>query len=292
MIWLSLWDMTRDGELAATDFIDTTLKMLGTETESTTFRYALAMLSTTVWHYTDAKQRNRIAKHVASELFALAKQAKAGSDEQFQLVSAYLTYGVEGDSEFADTVRGLLSGSLVFEGLELDNNFRWSIMHALASINAIKQADIDAELKRRDTTENREFAVGTRASLHSKESKDWAFDQALHNDELTNSQLGEVARGFSGTHDADLADGYVDAYFEAIDWIWKNKTFHMSEVLIGDLYPAYADPAKLVEAGDRWLAAHQDADNALLRMVKANVEASHRTRMVSDFNASIGESAR
>ena len=292
VIWLSLWDMTRDGELAATDFIDTTLKMLGTETESTTFRYALAMLSTTVWHYTDAKQRNRIAKHVASELFALAKQAKAGSDEQFQLVSAYLTYGVEGDSEFADTVRGLLSGSLVFEGLELDNNFRWSIMHALASINAIKQADIDAELKRRDTTENREFAVGTRASLHSKESKDWAFDQALHNDELTNSQLGEVARGFSGTHDADLADGYVDAYFEAIDWIWKNKTFHMSEVLIGDLYPAYADPAKLVEAGDRWLAAHQDADNALLRMVKANVEASHRTRMVSDFNASLGESAR
>ena len=138
VIWLSLWDMTRDGELAATDFIDTTLKMLGTETESTTFRYALAMLSTTVWHYTDAKQRNRIAKHVASELFALAKQAKAGSDEQFQLVSAYLTYGVEGDSEFADTVRGLLSGSLVFEGLELDNNFRWSIMHALASINAIK----------------------------------------------------------------------------------------------------------------------------------------------------------
>lgn len=292
VIWLSLWDMTRDGELAATDFIDTTLKMLGTETESTTFRYALAMLSTTVWHYTDAKQRNRIAKHVASELFALAKQAKAGSDEQFQLVSAYLTYGVEGDSEFADTVRGLLSGSLVFEGLELDNNFRWSIMHALASINAIKQADIDAELKRRDTTENREFAVGTRASLHSKESKDWAFSKALHNDELTNSQLEEVARGFSGTHDADLADGYVDAYFEAIDWIWKNKTFHMSEVLIGDLYPAYADPAKLVEAGDRWLAAHQDADNALLRMVKANVEASHRTRMVSDFNASIGESAR
>ena len=102
-----------------------------------------------------------------------------------------------------------------------------------------------------------------------------------------------MARGFSGTHDADLADGYVDAYFEAIDWIWKNKTFHMSEVLIGDLYPALRRTRpKLVEAGDRWLAAHQDADNALLRMVKANVEASHRTRMVSDFNASIGESAR
>ena len=39
-----------------------------------------------------------------------------------------LTYGVEGDSAFADTVRGLLSGSLVLEGLELDNNFRWSLV--------------------------------------------------------------------------------------------------------------------------------------------------------------------
>ncbi|MUH59820.1 aminopeptidase N [Bifidobacterium canis] len=287
VIWLSLWDMTRDGELAATDFIDTTLKMLATETESTTFRYALAMLSNTVWHYTDPARRTEIAKHVAGELLTLAKQAKAGSDEQFQLVSAYLTYGVEGDSEFADNVRALLSGSLVFEGLELDNNFRWSIMHALASVNAIEQADIDAELKRRDTTENREFAVGTRASLHSKEAKDWAFDQALHNDDLTNSQLEEVARGFSSTRDSALADQYVDQYFEAVDWIWKNKTFHMSETLIGDLYPVYADPAKLVEAGDKWLAEHKDADNALQRMVKANVESSHRARMVRDFNAAL-----
>lgn len=124
VIWLALWDMTRDGELAASDFIGTTLKLLSTETESTTFRYALACLSTTVWHYTDRTKRAAIAQHTAQALLDLAKQAPAGSDMQFQLISAYLTYGVEGDSAFADTVRGLLSGSLVLEGLELDNNFR------------------------------------------------------------------------------------------------------------------------------------------------------------------------
>lgn len=133
VIWLALWDMTRDGELAASDFIGTTLKLLSTETESTTFRYALACLSTTVWHYTDRTKRAAIAQHTAQALLDLAKQAPAGSDMQFQLISAYLTYGVEGDSAFADTVRGLLSGSLVLEGLELDNNFRWSLVRALVN---------------------------------------------------------------------------------------------------------------------------------------------------------------
>ena len=91
VIWLALWDMTRDGELAASDFIGTTLKLLSTETESTTFRYALACLSTTVWHYTDRTKRAAIAQHTAQALLDLAKQAPAGSDMQFQLISAYLT---------------------------------------------------------------------------------------------------------------------------------------------------------------------------------------------------------
>ncbi|KFI63911.1 aminopeptidase N [Bifidobacterium cuniculi] len=289
VIWLSLWDMTRDAELAARDFIDTTLKLLGTETESTTFRYALSCLSTTVWHYTDPAQRAKTASRVADALLSLAMQAPAGSDTQFQLVSAYLSYGVEGDSRFADNVRGILDGSLVFEGLELDNNFRWTLTHALAAVNAIDEQDIDAELKRKDTTENREFALGARAARATKDAKDWAWNEAVHDETLTNSQLEAVAGGFAGTPNSELADAYVDQYFENADWIWSNRTFHMAEALLEGLYPRYADPAKLTEAGDAWLAAHQDADNALQRLIKANVESSHRTQMVAEFNASLGE---
>ncbi|PAU68920.1 aminopeptidase N [Bifidobacterium criceti] len=287
VIWLALWDMTRDAELAATDFIDTTLKLLSTETESTTFRYALATLSTTVWHYTDPAKRTLIARHVANALLTLAKRAPAGSDMQFQLASAYLSYGVEGDDAFADTVRGLLDGSLVLEGLELDNNFRWSLVRALASVNAIKDEDIDAELQRRDTTENREFAYGARAVRATADAKAWAWDQALHNADLTNSQLEEVARGFAGTPSQTLADPYVDEYFAQAEWIWKNKSFHMAEALLEGLYPGYADPAKLVEAGNAWLDEHKDADNALKRIVRGNVEASERTRDVAAFNTSV-----
>ena len=289
VIWLALWDMTRDGELAASDFIGTTLKLLSTETESTTFRSALARLSTTVWHYTDRTKRAAIAQHTAQALLDLAKQAPAGSDMQFQLISAYLTYGVGGDSAFADTVRGLLSGSLVLEGLELDNNFRWSLVRALSSINAIDEADIQQELERKDTTENREFALAARAARATAEAKAWAWNEAIHDEVLTNAQLESVAGGFASTPSQELAEPYVKEYFDSAEWIWNHKTFHMAEALLEGLYPRYADPATLVELGDKWLASHADADNALRRLISANVESSHRTKMVADFNASLND---
>ena len=287
VIWLAFWDMTRDGELPAKQFIETSLAALATEHESTTFRYALAQISTTAWHYTAPADRAEVVEHVAAELFKLSQAAEAGSDEQFQLITAYLGYGEPGDAAFEANAKGLLDGSVKLDGLEIDNNFRWTIINALSAINAISQSDIDAELAKRETTENREFALGARAVAGTAEAKEWAWNEALHNDELTNMQLESVARGFASTPRADLAEPYAAKYFEVADWIWQNKTFHMAEALLEGLYPSYADPATLVDLGDAWLASHADADNALQRIVRGNVESSHRTLKVRDFNASL-----
>lgn len=287
VIWLAFWDMTRDGELPAKQFIETSLAALATEHESTTFRYALAQISTTAWHYTAEADRADVVRHVAAELFKLANAAQAGSDEQFQLITAYLGYGEPGDEAFAANAKGLLDGSVSLEGLEIDNNFRWTVINALSTVNEIDQAGIDAELAKRETTENREFAFGARAVAGTAEAKAWAWDEALHNDALTNMQLEAVARGFASTPRADLAEPYAEKYFETVDWIWGNKTFHMAEALLEGLYPAYADPAKLVELGDAWLASHEDADNALKRIIRGNVESSHRTLKVRRYNESL-----
>ncbi|OZG64492.1 aminopeptidase N [Bifidobacterium hapali] len=287
VIWLALWDMTRDGELAAEQFVNTTLRLLANETESTTFRYALACMSTAAWHYTAPARRAEVIEHVAAELWKLASAAPAGSDQQFQLATAYLGYGEEGDDAFAANARGLLDGTVKLEGLDIDNNFTWTLVNALASVNVFNEADIDAQLAKRDTTENREFAYGARAVRGTADAKAWAWDQALHNDELTNSQLEAVARGFAATPRADLAQPYAEQYFETVDWVWENKTFHMAEALLEGLYPAYADPATLVELGNEWLASHETADNALQRIIRGNVESSQRTLKVRDFNAAL-----
>ena len=62
VIWLALWDMTRDAELPAERFIETTLKLLAHETESTTFRYALSCMGTTAHHYVAPARREHMLR--------------------------------------------------------------------------------------------------------------------------------------------------------------------------------------------------------------------------------------
>ncbi len=287
IIWLSLWDMTRDAQFPAERFVELSLKALATERESTTFRYALGQVKITASHYVVPSRQAEVAKHVAHELWQLALAANAGSDEQFQLVKAYLGYGEVGDSEFIRVARGLLDGSVKLEGLDIDNDLRWSILIALAGVNDLSEADIDAELQKRDTTENREHAYQARASRATAEAKDWAWEQALRNLDLTNMQMGAVAAGFYSTAKGDLAKPYVERYFADIDWIWKNRTFHMAEALIEGLYPVYAPVEDLVDGGAKWLEAHNDAPDALRRMVLGNLDLSRRTLMVQKYNASL-----
>ena len=285
--WLAFWDMTRDGEFPAERFVDMTLRLLATETESTTFRYALACMSTTAHHYVAPARRDDVLRHVAAELWTLANAAETGSDTQFQLVTAYLGYGEEGDAAFAANAHGLLDGTVRLEGLEIDNNFTWTIVQALTSVNEMTNDDVDAQLAKKETTENREFAYGARASMATAEAKEWAWDQALHNDELTNSQLEAVARGFSATPRSDLAEPFAAKYFETVDWVWANKTYHMADALLNGLYPGYADPATLVKLGDAWLDEHIAADNALKRLIVENVASSHRTLKVREYNEAL-----
>ncbi|MBW3081103.1 aminopeptidase N [Bifidobacterium saguinibicoloris] len=284
VIWLAFWDMTRDGEFPAERFVDLTLRLLARETESTTFRYALACMSTTAHHYVAADRRETVLRHVAAELWKLVAAAPGGSDQQFQLATAYLGYGEEGDQAFIEHARGLLDGDVIVPGLDIDNNFTWTIVNALASVNAFGETDIDAQLAKRETTENREFAYGAKAVRGTAEAKAWAWDQALHNEELTNSQLEAVARGFAATPRTDLAEPYAAKYFETIDWIWGNKTYHMAEALLNGLYPGYADPATLVSLGESWLEGHADAADALKRLVVENVASSKRTLNVRRYN--------
>lgn len=291
VVWLSLWDMTRDAELPAVDFVETSLKTLGATHQSTTFRYALGQVTTAVGHYVSLDKRDGLKVEVAKELFKLAQEAEAGSDEQFQLVTAYLNNGA--DPQFKERAAALLDGSVKFDGLEIDNNFRWTIIIAQAAAGVIDNATIDAELAKKDTTENRQFAVMAKAAIPTPEAKAWAWEQALHNNQLTNSQLENVAGGFSLNTNPALYDEYVDKYGEIIDWVWENKTFHMSEALLqgtsrgSGLYPSYADPAKLVEVGEKWLESHPNADAALRRMVNENLDTTKRVLRVQRYNESV-----
>ena len=261
VIWLALWDMTRDAELPAERFIETTLKLLAHETESTTFRYALSCMGTYRAPLRGAGPPRGRAAPCGRRTVDAGERRRSWFRQPVPARQRLLGLRRRGRRrirrERARPARR-------------HRDAGWTghrQRHALGARQGarLRQPDrrgrIDTELAKRDTTANREFAMGARASRSTAEAKEWAWNEAIRNQELTNMQLEAVARGFAGAT-PELADPYVERYFAEADWIWTNRTFHMAEALLEGLWPVYAEPAKLVEQGDAWLASHAEADNA------------------------------
>src|SRR5699024_3840365 len=89
LVWGAAWDMTRDGEMAARDYIELVLRGIGSETESTTIRTTLGQVRLAASGYVAPDTRDAQRRRVADGLWRLLERAQAGSDLQLQLTTAF-----------------------------------------------------------------------------------------------------------------------------------------------------------------------------------------------------------
>lgn len=288
---LALWDMTRDAEFPAAEYIKIALAQLASEDQATTFKTVLKALLTTVRQYVAPAQAKDMSRYTSSELWKLVQEAEAGSDAQFQLLGAYLSLG--SDEDFEEHAHDLLNGSLILPGIDVDNNLRWQIIIALARAGEMTDDEIQAELDKDDSIANREFAYNARASRPTHEAKEWAWNEAMNNLTLTNSQLRAVVLGYASGTDADLYNEFVERFFDAINTVWTTRTFHSSETMLGScvsdysLYPAPADATQLIAVGEKWVKENSDADRALMGTIQDNLAATRRMQKAQAYNAAL-----
>ena len=286
VIWQSFWSMTRDGEFPAERFIDLCLKALPTESQAATFTYSMREMQITAQHYVPAERRVGTMRHISEELWRLIGEAEPGSNEQFQLINAYLAK-YAADADFEAHARGLLDGSLAFEGFAVDDGVRWVILRSLAARGFLSEEDIDRELAKADTSKNRENALAAKAAIPDPQVKARFWDMMIHDESLSHTQLWEMAPAFNADLGCeDLYEPYARRYFDEAEWIWKNRSFHVADVLLRFLYPENAPAALLVELGDAWLESHpaETTDNALRRLVIDAVDGSRRAARVERAN--------
>lgn len=262
------WDMTRDAEMAARDFVSLVLASLPGETDSTLLRTLLGQLSTTLRLYVAPQHRAATGAEAVAALRGLAMSAAPGSDAQLQLVGAYAAH--QGGGDDAAYLRGLLDGTEVLDGLAVDTDMRWTLLTSLAACGDATTEDVDAELQRDNTATGRERAEQARAALPTAEAKATAWRRGVEEDGLPNSVLESLAAGFGNVHDTGLLEPYVERYHAMLDTV-ETKTSHaIIEILVRGFYPTALADARLHEATEAWLTAHADAPAALRRLVVEN----------------------
>jgi len=274
LVWSSVWDATRDGETSASDYLELVLGNIASETESTTLRIVLANAQLAASSYVAPERRDDARRALADGLWALAQQAEAGSDAQFQFVKYFAALAESGSH--VDELAALFAGERSLDGLDIDTDLGWELLIALVAAGRAGDAEIDARLAEDQTATGQESAAHARAAIPTAEGKQRAWDSIVEADTATNSVVRTTAAGFVRAGDRELLTPFVPRYFDMIGRVWTERSYAIAEKLVELLYPATLANRELVEASHAWLDANADAAPALRRLVIENIAGVER----------------
>ena len=262
------WDMTRDAEMSARDFVRFVLESLPGEADSTLLRVLVGQVVTATRLYTAPEHRAETAALLSSSLKRLAASAQPGSDAQFQLVEAWAN--TTRDVADEPRLRSLLSGESAFEGLTVDTELRWTFVKALAALGVADESELQAELDRDKTATGRERHAEALAARPTAEAKADAWAKAVEQNTLPNQMVEAVSAGFRRSTDLSLLEPYIATYHAMLVDAWDARSVAMGERVVGGFYPFGLASEELKQASDAWLAEHPDAAPGLVRTVAEN----------------------
>ncbi|MDH2415059.1 aminopeptidase N [Nocardioides sp. CER19] len=273
LIWSAAWDMTRDAEMAVSDYVDLVLANIGHETDAWGVTRIPTNAALAVSTYSAPAKRAATAARWESGLRGLIDTAAPHSDHQLTFVRAFAA-AAHTDGAVAD-LKALLDGSLSFEGLEVDQDLRWSLIVGLARAGAFGEAEIAAELERDNTISGQEKAAAARASRPDADAKAAAWEAAVVSTSTPNETAREISLSFNQPRQDEVLAPYVDRYFEAADTIWEHLGTHKASVALAGLFPKFAASPALLEKADAWLE-RSSAEPAAQRYVREGRDAAAR----------------
>jgi aminopeptidase N len=227
-----------------------------------------AWAESAVVRYAAPEWRARGAALLAEGAERELSRAEPGSEHQLAW-ARFFARTAEGRGGF-DLLLGLLDGTSVIEGLEIDQELRWAFLEPLTVHGIADENALAAELARDDTASGKRHQVRALAARPSAAVKAQAWAQVVESDALSNALVEATIAGFQQPSQRELTAPYVEKYFAAIERVWEQRSIQIGMDVVRGLFPAYPtaeDAQSTLDATDAWLAAHEEAAPALRRLV-------------------------
>ncbi|OLR89572.1 aminopeptidase N [Actinokineospora bangkokensis] len=282
LCWSAAWEMTREAELKARDFVTLVCRGLSAESEVGVVQRLLLQAQTALASYADPAWAPTGWQSFTDRILELATAAEPGSDHQLAFVNS-LSGSVLDEAKLA-VLRGWLDGSAPLEGLVVDTDLRWRLLHALVAHGAAGEADIAAERERDSTAAGHRQAERSTALIPTPEAKAEAWRRAVHDDELPNAVNEAIINGFSHPAQRPLLADYAQSYFTDVAGVWSRRSSERAQSVALGLFPAWAVEPTTVHAADEWLAG--DHPPALRRLVSEGRAGIVRALAAREFDGS------
>ncbi|MFC6090743.1 aminopeptidase N [Saccharothrix lopnurensis] len=282
LCWSAAWEMTREAELKARDFVNLVLGGLASETEVGVVQRLLLQAQTALSSYADTSWRDEGWRRFTTRVLELARAAEPGSDHQLAFVNS-LAGSVLDESSLV-VLRGWFDGTDVLEGLDVDTDLRWRLLHALVAHGAAGLDEIGAEEERDPTATGRRRAESARALRPTIEAKTEAWDRAVNDDELPNAVSEAVVAGIQHAGQKALLQPFVERYFADVADVWDRRSSERAQSVVVGLFPSWSILRETVAAADAWLA--EERPPALRRLVSEGRAGIVRALAAQEFDRS------
>jgi aminopeptidase N len=272
LIWASLWDSCRDGELSATDYVTIALNALKSESDISIVSATLMQIDTAVWAYADPAKRDSLRAHLAQSVEALLDASAPGSDHQMAFARAFANFAFTPAQ--SDRIKAILDGSI--SGLIIDAEIRWYIFICGVKRGVFGPADIESESAKDQTAHGKQYTARAYASMPTKDAKSKAFDSII-SDDLSNTIHSYTCLGFNENIHHELLADYVDPYFDSMLKVWETKGYEIAETTATLLFPSWVITPETLAKSEHWLnVTGKDASHALRRAITEGRDAMSR----------------
>ncbi len=287
LVWSAAWEMTRDAELRARDFVALVAGGVHAETEVGVAQRLLLQAQTALNSYAEpAWAAAEGWPAFADRLLELARGAEPGSDHQLAFVNA-LCGSVLSERHLA-VLGDLLdrdAAACGLAGLQVDTDLRWRIVIALAAGGRIDTGGpetpfIDAELQRDPTAAGKRHAAAASAARPLADVKHAAWREVIEDDTLPNITARAIIGGFVHPGQAQVLAPYTKQYFDTVGQVWERRSSEVAQTVVVGLYPSWDISPEGLAAAD-WFLGGLHVPPPLRRLVvegRAGVERALKAR--------------
>ena len=276
LCWSAAWDMLRDAEISATDFIDIALAGLAGEDDIATVTIIANQLITAVELYSSPTKRDSARLKIGNGYEAMLRSAKAGSDHQLQFARNFTSFA--SSAEHNDLIKELLDGKL--SGLKVDADLRWTFVIALAERGLMDKPALSAELLKDNTLTGQLSHATCLAALPTAQAKAETW-KSITTEEISTSEREAKLTGFMRALHRPLLAAYVDPYFDLLLETWGKKSYEVASKFVSGMYPIYITNQATLDKTINWLATTgKDGQAGLRRLVSEGRDALERALTV------------
>ncbi|MEV6982205.1 aminopeptidase N [Sphaerisporangium sp. NPDC051017] len=284
LCWSAAWDMTRDAEMATRDYVRLVTSGVHSITDITVLQTVLRQARLAAQQYADPAWRETGMAELSAALRGLIASAEPGSDHQLSYVNAFTT-GATSPGDLA-YVKAILDGTDVPEGLTVDADLRWTLIHALVSGGVHSAEDIAEELRRDPTATGERSAALCQAAIPTAEAKaeTWA---SITGGTLSGAVLRSTIVGFMDPHHVDLLQPFGEPFFDEVGRIYKEWTFDTASRFAIGCYPVLLiEPATVARTQD-YISA-EEPPHALRRLLLEGADSISRALRARAKDAAAG----